>query len=93
MSMLYYHADRLHYAVIGTPNKHEVEQGFYPAVNYLGRNRLAKASKHYGGDIIKFERPQVLMINGEPAYLYAPSGYHFFGKESTASYVLKFKQH
>jgi NAD+ synthase len=29
MSMLYYHAEHLHYAVIGTPNKHEVEQGFF----------------------------------------------------------------
>lgn len=29
MSMLYYHAERLHYAVTGTPNKHEVEQGFF----------------------------------------------------------------
>jgi NAD+ synthase len=29
MSMLYYHAECLHYAVVGTPNKHEVEQGFF----------------------------------------------------------------
>ncbi|NEU10010.1 NAD(+) synthase [Flavihumibacter sp. R14] len=29
MSMLYYHAERLHYAVIGTPNKAEVDQGFF----------------------------------------------------------------
>ncbi len=29
MAMLYHHAERLHYAVIGTPNKHEVEQGFF----------------------------------------------------------------
>lgn len=29
MSMLYYHAERLHRVVIGTPNKHEVEQGFF----------------------------------------------------------------
>jgi len=29
MSMLYYHAEKLHYAVVGTPNKHEVEQGFF----------------------------------------------------------------
>jgi len=29
MSMLYYHAERLNYAVIGTPNKHEQEQGFF----------------------------------------------------------------
>lgn len=27
--MLYYHAERLYYAVIGTPNKDEVEQGFF----------------------------------------------------------------
>ncbi len=29
MSMLYYHAEALHYAVVGTPNKHEKEQGFF----------------------------------------------------------------
>lgn len=29
MSMLYYHSERLHYAVVGTPNKHEQEQGFF----------------------------------------------------------------
>jgi NAD+ synthase len=29
MSMLYYHSERLHYAMIGTPNKHEVKQGFF----------------------------------------------------------------
>ncbi len=29
MSLLYFHAEALHYAVIGTPNKHEVEQGFF----------------------------------------------------------------
>ncbi|WP_372948094.1 NAD(+) synthase [Mariniphaga sp.] len=29
MSMLYYYAEANHYAVIGTPNKHEVQQGFF----------------------------------------------------------------
>jgi NAD+ synthase len=29
MAMLYYYAESLHYAVIGTPNKHEQEQGFF----------------------------------------------------------------
>jgi NAD+ synthase len=29
MSMLYYHAEVNHFAVIGTPNKHEVKQGFF----------------------------------------------------------------
>jgi NAD+ synthase len=28
-NMLYYHAETLNYAVIGTPNKHEVQQGFF----------------------------------------------------------------
>ncbi len=68
----------------------EKEQGFYPAVKYLGKEKLKNARKHYGGKIVKFERPQVLMIDNKPAYLYAPSGYHFFGGESTVSYVLKF---
>jgi NAD+ synthase len=29
MCMLYYHAEALHYAVLGTANKHEIEQGFF----------------------------------------------------------------
>jgi len=29
MCILYYHAEALHYAVLGTPNKHEVQQGFF----------------------------------------------------------------
>ena len=29
MSILYYHAESMHYSVIGTPNKHEQEQGFF----------------------------------------------------------------
>jgi len=38
------------------------------------------------------EGPQVLMIDKKPAYLYAPSGYRFFGGNSTASYVLEFEE-
>lgn len=29
MAMMYYYAEKMHYAVIGTPNKHEVQQGFF----------------------------------------------------------------
>jgi len=29
MSMLYFHAESHHYVVVGTPNKHEQEQGFF----------------------------------------------------------------
>ncbi len=68
------------------------EQGYYPVEKYLGEKKLRKARKHYGGNIIKFERPQLLMMDGEPAYLYVTSGHHFFGNESTASYVMRFKK-
>lgn len=68
------------------------EPGYYPIEAYLCKEKLKHAKKYYGGNIIKFERPQVLMMNGSPAYLYAPSGYHIFGGESTASYVLKYKK-
>ena len=68
------------------------EQGFYPVEKYLGNKKLRKAKRHYGGETIKFERPQLLLIDKEPAYLYVTSGYHFFGKESTASYVMRFKK-
>jgi len=68
----------------------EAEQGFYPVVKYLDSSKLINRVKHYGGDIVKFERPQVLLINDKPAYMYAPSGFHFFGKDATASYVMKY---
>lgn len=69
-----------------------IEQGFYPVEKYLGNKKLRKARRHYGGETIKFERPQLLLIDKEPAYLYVTSGYHFFGKESTASYVMRFNK-
>ena len=67
------------------------EQGFYPVEKYLGKEKLRLAKRHYGGEIIKFERPQLLMIDEEPAWLYVTSGHHFFGMESTASYVMRLK--
>lgn len=68
----------------------EYEQGFYPAEKYLGKEKLKNAVNHYAGNIIKFERPQVLLIDGKPAYMYVPSGYHFFGGNSPASYIMKY---
>lgn len=68
----------------------EKEQGFYPVVKYLGENRLQKAANHYLGNIIKFERPQVLFLEGRPAYLYVTSGFHFFGGKSTVNYVMRY---
>jgi NAD+ synthase len=44
MSMLYYHADRLNYAVIGTGNKNEHDQGFF--VKYGDGGADAKPIAH-----------------------------------------------
>jgi len=65
MSMLYYHAERLHFAVIGTPNKHEVEQGFFVKygdggadimpIAHLYKTQVYQLAKYLGvpEDIIK----------------------------------------
>jgi NAD+ synthase len=58
MSMLYYHAELNHYAVIGTPNKHEYIQGFFvkygdggadvmPIVN-LYKSQVYQLARHLG---------------------------------------------
>ena len=39
----------------------------------------------------KFERPQVLMENGEPSWLYVPSGFNMNGDDHTIVHVLKLK--
>jgi hypothetical protein len=68
----------------------EKEQGFLPLSEYVPELDPGKATRIYGG-MIKLERPQVLLLGGKPAYLYAPSGYNIYGGESTVSYVLKRK--
>lgn len=67
------------------------EPGFYPTVTYLGKEKLANAVNHYAGDIIKFERPQLLMDEGKPRYLYVASGYNWFGGEAPVSYIFRYK--
>jgi NAD+ synthase len=58
MSMLYYHAELRHYAVVGTPNKHEHNQGFFvkygdggadvmPIVN-LYKTQVYQLARHLG---------------------------------------------
>lgn len=64
------------------------EQGYLPLSKYVPELDLKKAKQIYGG-MIKLERPQILMLNGKPSYLYAPSGYNIYGGNSTVSYVLK----
>lgn len=58
MSMLYYHAERLHYAMVGTPNKHEVDQGFFVKygdggadvmpISHLYKSQVYQLAKYLG---------------------------------------------
>ncbi|HLV39811.1 NAD(+) synthase [Xanthomarina sp.] len=58
MAMLYYHGERMHYAVIGTPNKHEVEQGFFVKhgdggadvmpIGHFYKTQVYQLAKHLG---------------------------------------------
>jgi NAD+ synthase len=60
MSMLYYHAEANHYAVIGTPNKHEVEQGFFVKYGDGGADVMPI------GDLYKNQVYQVASFLGVP---------------------------
>jgi len=70
----------------------KMEQGFKRINEYVEID-LSEAAVHYGpgkGKYAKFERPQLLIIEGEPAYMYAPSGTNIYGGDCTISYVLTF---
>jgi len=68
----------------GTP-----KQAFTVLKNYLNGQipETAVRTKGEAGD--KFERPQILMKKGKPAYLYMPSGTNVDGGKGSAGYVLK----
>lgn len=72
----------------------EYEKGMHRITNYTNIDSL-KRTVHYGSadsPYSKFERPQVLLIEEQPKYLYVPSGHNIYGGEGTISYVLKFKE-
>lgn len=59
---------------------------------YLGDKRPARIRHHYTSQT-KFERPQLLMApDGEPEYLYCPSGSALDGSDGTNAYVLRRKR-
>ncbi|MBN1952324.1 MAG: NAD(+) synthase [Bacteroidales bacterium] len=55
MAMLYYHAECMRYAVIGTPNKHEVEQGFFVKYGDSGTD-IMPISHLYKTQVYQFAR-------------------------------------
>jgi hypothetical protein len=69
------------------------EAGFKLIDEYIKDTSLLKPKWFYGSqDRMKFERPQVLLIEGKPAWLYVASGCNIYGGESTVSYVLKYNE-
>jgi hypothetical protein len=68
------------------PNHIQVGYDRIPA--YYPRYHPLKVTKIYGRDP-KFERPKILLINGEPRYLYAPSGWNVTGGSRTVCHVLR----
>ncbi|MEN8249106.1 MAG: glycoside hydrolase family protein [Bacteroidota bacterium] len=71
----------------------EYEKGYHRITGYTEVDP-SKVTIHYGPinrTYYKFERPQVLLIDGKPKYMYLPSGRNIYGGDGTISYVLKFK--
>ncbi len=67
------------------------EKGFHLPADYWPKDFKFTPKRHYGRKTPKFERPQVLMQDGHPTYLYTPSGTSMTGTSGTTSYVLKIK--
>lgn len=62
--------------------------GFDKMEHYLAQETLNAATNYRGR---KFERPQVLLQNGHPAYLYVASGTNIRQGKGACSYVLRIK--
>ena len=59
---------------------------------YLNGQVPKTAIAHYNKEV-KFERPQLLMnVDGQPEYLYCPSGVALDGSDGTNCYVLKYEE-
>ena len=68
----------------------EPKPGFGIMRDHIPAERFTKPRTHYGRGG-KFERPQVLLIDSKPAYLYLPAGTSIEGDTGTVTYVLRVK--
>ncbi len=67
------------------------EPGFKLINEYVDADKIINPKWYYGPkDVMNFKRPQVLMIDGKPDWLYVASGCNIYGGTSTLSYVLKY---
>jgi hypothetical protein len=65
--------------------------GYHHFSNHYFPNGVPKTVKAHYTRQVKCERPQILLINGEPAYLYAPSGTAIDGSDGTNCYLFRRK--
>lgn len=83
MSFLYYHAERMNYAVIGTPNKHEVEQGFFVKYGDGGSDvfpigKLYKAQVYQVAEYLKIPRQIIERVPTTDTYSAEQTQEEFF---------------
>ena len=64
-------------------------QAYHRLDHYIKRADYPKARTIYGSGIWKCERPQLLIIDGTPRYMYAPSGISLDGDPATESHVFE----
>jgi len=62
---------------------------FHRLDHYIKRTDYPDAKRIYGPGIWKCERPQILVENGEPRWMYAPSGISIDGDSSTEAHVFE----
>lgn len=63
------------------------QRGYWPPAHYLPKVDRSLIRGYYGAGT--FQRPQVLVKDGRPAYLYAASGSVLNGGDGTVCYVLR----
>lgn len=68
------------------------KQAFRKLDFYFGGKLPVKSKLTKGEEGNKIERPQILMIEGVPKYLYAPSGTNVNGGEGSVCYVFKINE-
>lgn len=72
-------------------NINNTELAYNTIPGYFTNYNRKKATKIYGNSP-KFERPKILMIDGEPSYLFAPSGWNVEGESRSVCYILKIRK-
>lgn len=68
------------------------KQAFKRLAHYYGGELPKQSNLTKGESGSKFERPQILMIDGKPSWLYVPSGTNTDGGKGSVGYVLKIRE-